>query len=293
MKSILQITLAMLILLHSLFAQAMVFSAPQVPEPEFQRYLLQKNQISYAQWVREQMSQSDLAPHEAVLLFAEQTLQEIHPSVSATWEQVETDLELHAQDREAFQSLAEKVYAQNSTDAKSQLAVCRYLILDRKLSDSESAAPQVQDCRSILQKWRLGFTLEEDDLLLIDGVPFGKNDVPKALIPGKYHWRLISNRYQDQEWVGSLAEASAQQRQEKPWVHGSCDQSQLDHPDFSVLSQAQVYFSTECLRPGLQQEKAWGQWATDHKVLLWGLGILAVGAAAYQLRDKTLVFTQP
>jgi hypothetical protein len=40
-------------------------------------------------------------------------------------------------------------------------------------------------------------------------------------------------------------------------------------------------------------EKNFSTWTAEHKKLIWGLGILAAGITAFQLKDKTLVITRP
>lgn len=284
MKNFFYLTTAAL-LLFSLHASAMLFSSSETPVEEFQKYVLQTNQVSYTQWVKEQAQQTGKSPHDAVVSFVEQTLQQPKQVDFITWDRLRADLEINPQDREILSSLASKLREEGSRDEKVLLEFCRYQVLS-----AESPSPE---CSSKLQKWHLSFALADDDLLLIDGLPFNKSTLPSRLIPGKYHWRLISDRYQDQEWSGTLQDSGAQERISKPWIVGSCKDAQLTHPDFGVLSQAQMYLSKDCQESGLPHERTWGSWIEDHKVLCWGLGVLATGAAAYQLRDKTLVFTRP
>jgi hypothetical protein len=112
------------------------------------------------------------------------------------------------------------------------------------------------------------------------------------LAPGPYRWKIFSNSLVDRTFIGSAKDFQVAKLANAPWVQGSCGDGSLDVADFSVQSEAKLFFSADCIDPALKPARSFSTWAHEHERLLWGLGILAVGLTAYQLRDKNVVFTR-
>lgn len=269
-------------------AHAIVFRDPSADFESFKKFTLQRNQQTYTHWVLEKASQSEIDAHPQVIAFSQRALSEgVNKQVLLDWDMLRQNIELNRSDREILVLLAEKV--QQSTE------VCRYVLLEPELEAILEAPERTKSCadKASALPSSLISSLTEGDILMVDGKAFRRDQLPRKLLPGSYQWRIISDRDQDRAFIGSAQELKDRLSPRQPWIQGTCDEYQLRHPDFSVLAQAEVFFSEGCVKPGIPPEKTFGHWAKEHKGLLWGLGILAAGVAASQLRDKTLVITKP
>lgn len=269
-------------------ALAVLFSAPGADLKGFQKASVQKNQQTYTQWLLENRSQSDVEAHPQVLDFSERALQSgSTKQIMNEWEVLRQSLQLNSADREILFLLAEKL--------KLTAEVCRYALLEPKLAEILENPALVNGCEQKGQMLSLVFLqkLKSDDLLMIEGKVFSKEQIPAKLVPGTYQWKVISNTYEDYSFQSTLGDLAKQSLSLQPWVQGTCENYKLNYKEFSVLVQSQIYFSDSCVPAGIPPEKNLKTWAKEHKTLLWGIGIIAAGFAAYQLRDKTLVVTTP
>jgi hypothetical protein len=284
--------LSSLSLFSSLFvvvpAQAILFRAEGSAIEGFQRYALETNQQTYTQWFLQKNADSTAEAHPQVIEFSQRALQEKSAKLfGKDWDRLRTSLDLNRADREVLTLLAEKL--------RLPQELCRYLTLEPELSELLASASSAAHCQSLSQKNPLNFShqLDSGELLVIDGKAFTKSQLPSRLLPGSYRWKIISDRYEDRKFTGTAEEFAQQKLTSQSWVRGDCNEYQFAQQDFSLLLQSQLYFGPECVRPAIPKEKTIGDWASEHKALLWGLGILATGFAASQLKDKTLVITKP
>jgi hypothetical protein len=263
------------------FAHAMVFKTDTANSANFQKWVLQKNQSTYTSWYLAKINGDESEAHPQVAEFAQNLLRapgKINKRNFEDWAYLRNVIDLNHADREMLYLLAEKL------DVTTEF--CRYALLEReKISKClERAAPLPNSLRNLL---------EPRDLLLIDGKAFRKDQLPKVLMPGSYQWKIISDQYQDRGYIGTAENMGAQKFRRQSWVTGQCADYKLHQEDFSILTQAQIYFEDACVVPGLPPVKSFQTWAEDHKGLLWTVGILVGGLALYQLKDKNLVVTRP
>jgi len=277
-------TLFFILLKLNSYCHSMVFQSDGARDLDFAKYVLQKNQQTYTQWHHEQASTSNAEPHVQVIDFSQRVLsgpKNISKQLREDWETLRNTMDLNSADREVLMLLAEKV------DFKTEY--CRYYLMNSQ--DNRDAT--ARDCTSssnpvpnaILKK------LRPKDLLIIDGQIFNIEQIPKHLVPGSYQWKIISNQYIDISFIGSAEKFAQQNFRHERWVDGSCDSYKLNHTDFSVLSQAKIFFDEHCVQSGLRPEKTVQDWMKEHKKLVFAIGLVVGGLAAYQLRDKTLVIS--
>lgn len=266
-----------------------VFLAPGADPEGFQKYLQQSRQVSYTQEYLETLRKAVPEAHAEVLDFSQKALKEGKTeSLLGDWQTLRKHVDLNSADREVLALLAEKLQITKE--------LCRYLLLDEDLLGLlEAPATKLQECGK--EALPLPQALREQavrrgELWLIDGKVFLPERLPKALIPGAYHWRLISNQNQDEVFWGSAYEFSKRGSGQTPWVQGSCQSYQWTHPDFTVSAQAMIYFNSSCVVPALPPERGVADWVREHPTLVWGLGVLSAGVLAFQLKDKTLVITK-
>lgn len=266
-------------------AKALVFAAPEANGESFQKFALTKNQQTYTQRMQQKLNDVSVEAHPQVLEFSKSALATgPRSSLSVDWDRLRQSLDLNATDREILILLAEKL--------KMRKEVCRYLLLDSALAEILETPERFSDCNKekALQSLRIP---ESADLLVIDGKAFGKSQVPKKLLSGSYRWKILSNKYEDRDFVGTIKEFEKKVFAKKPWVEGSAKEYKLLYEDLAVRAQSQIFFSESVQRPGLPPERTFSTWASENKILLWGLGVLAAGFAAQQMKDKTLVITKP
>jgi hypothetical protein len=269
-------------------ASAVLFQSSTADYEDFQKYALQRNQHTYTQWIRENETKSDVEAHPQILEFSQQALKEgLSKQVLSDWDLLRHSIDLNKADREVLTLLAEKLHHQKE--------LCRYVLLNTKLVNILEDPNLVQSCQQKALPLPQAFytQLQAGDLLAVDGNIFTKSQLPQKLIAGTYQWVIISDQYEDRRFVGTAEEFSKQKIYLQSWVSGGCKEYKLNHKDFNLLLQSQVYFNDTCVNPGIPPEKNFSSWASDHKGLLWGLGILATALTASQLRDKTLVITRP
>jgi hypothetical protein len=269
-------------------ARAVLFLAPGAGSEEFQRYALEKNQQTYTQWVLQKSTNAEAEAHSQVLDFSQRAFQEkSSKQLLQDWNRLRQTLELNRSDREVLTLLAEKLHQTQE--------LCRYIALEPDLTSLLEESQSTAAC----SRWTeappksLADQLESNDLLVIDGKAFTKRQLPSRLAPGSYQWKILSDRYEDRRFTGTAEEFSRQQFFHQSWVSGHCGDYKLAVNDFSLQLQSQIYFSASCVNPGIPKEKTFGDWTSEHKTLLWGVGILAAGLAVGQLKDKTLVITRP
>jgi hypothetical protein len=275
--------------LFSQRASAILFMAPQASIEDFQKYVLLKNQQSYTQWYLEKSRHDESEAHPQVLEFSQKVLNENLPlskQILEEWDYLRSVMDLNKADREILFVLADKVHLQRE--------LCRYALLEPNLIQKVEIPNLLESCQkkaatlpsSVLAQ------LDERDLLVIDGAVLKREQVPAKLVEGLYQWRIISDRFEDRGVIGTPVEFGEERFRNQHWVNGRCDDYKLNHKDFSVLAQSQIYFDDSCVVTALQPPKTFKTWAEDHKTLLWGLGILASGLVVYQLKDKELIITK-
>lgn len=269
-------------------SHAVLFQAPLASTEDFQKYALQRNQQTYTQWVQESAARVDFEAHPQVLEFAQQALSGGSPKQAlGDWSLLLRSLDLNKADREIFTLLAEKMQWQRE--------LCRYLLLDAALENILEKPGQAKKCQSQTPLLPPSFQkqIQSDELLVVDGRVLNQRQLPAHLMTGTYQWRIISNLHEERRFVGTAEEFSKQKITLQTWVSGECGDYKFAHPELSVLLESQIYFGETCVKPALPPEKNFSNWSAEHKKLLWGLGILAAGITAFQLKDKTLVFTKP
>jgi hypothetical protein len=270
------------------FLPAILFMAPGADFSDLQKHSLTSNQHSYTQWSFEKAASSGVEAHQQILDFSQRALKEgATRQIMSDWQVLRMSFELNSADREVFALLAEKL--QQNTE------LCRFVILDPGLVLLLEHPEIMQSCEQKAQALpsKLKNKVGLRELLMIDGKVFRSGDLPLKLMPGIYQWKIISDKYKDQSFQGSATNFAELPAPSEPWVSGTCKNYKLDHPDLSIQLQAMIYFSDDCVVPGIAPEKSLRDWAGDHKPLLWGAGILSFLALSYQLKDKTLVFTKP
>lgn len=280
--------------LMGLSSEASVFLAPEADSTEYQNYLLRTHQQSFTKWSAEKISQRGVEAHVQVLEFSQRALKDgATKPLLQDWERLRLQLELNSTDREVLTLLAEKL---NQTQE-----LCRYILLDPDLLGILDNPEEAKECvhkgvplpRSLKHQFEEPTGRTAQDLLVVDGVVLEAEQLPERLISGPYRWRVISNEFKEQSFQGTAYDFSKKPLLREPWVNGNCQKHTLDHPDFSVSLQSKIYFNNQCVVPGLPPEKNFRDWTREHKALLWGLGFIAAGLAAFQLKDKTLVITKP
>jgi len=285
---LLKISLSVTVLIWFSHAHAVLFQSPTAGSEEFQKYALEKNQQTYTQWVLRSSVDRDSEAHAQVLDFSQQALQEKSTKqLMQDWTRLRQSIELNRADREVLTLLAEKL--------KQSQELCRYLTLEPDLASLLENTEVQSSCTGFLQETPKSVLahLEGDEVLLIDGKSFTRNQLPKNLVGGSYQWKIISDRYEDRKFTGTAGEFGLQKFFQQSWTSGSCKEYKIQSKDAAFLMQSQVYFSSDCVVPGIQPEKTFSNWASEHKRLLWGVSILAAGIVAAQLKDKTLVITKP
>ncbi|RYZ80964.1 MAG: hypothetical protein EOP06_24350, partial [Proteobacteria bacterium] len=200
---------------------AMLFQGPQASTAAFQKFAVARNQPTYTQWFLERFRNDEREPHVQVSEMAQRVLQglaKLSKQDLQDWENVRSVIDLNEADREMLSLLAEQKEAPTER--------CRYRVLrsDRVSEGCQSRAVAVP--AAITKK------LGSRDLLVIDGVAFRADQIPRRLTPGAYRWRIISDQFQDVTFVGT-ASAFAQTRiAGQPWISGDCSNYELRHEDF-------------------------------------------------------------
>ncbi len=283
--------LAVLVFLNSALpstAKAILFQSPGSNSEEFQNHALGKNQLTYTQWVEKNLQEPATEPHPQVLEFSQRALQEkSSKQLAADWKRIRLNIDLNRLDREILLLLAEKLHVTQE--------LCRYLLLEPEMAEllKNPAPSALCSSQAVALPESLLAHIDAHDLILIDGKGFTKNQLPPRLVNGSYQWKFVSNRFEDRRFTGDANDLAALKTPPQPWVLGDCQSYRFPNLDFSLQLQSQVYFSNACVQPGIPKEKTWGDWASNHKTLLWVVGIVATGIAASQLKDKTLVITKP
>lgn len=288
LQNLLRLILFCATIMSALTARAILFQAPGAGSEDFQKYALERNQQTYTHWILRKPVDSALEAHPQVIEFSQRALQEKSVKQRGLeWDRVRASIELNRMDREILTLLAEKLHLTQE--------LCRYLLLEPEMTSLLENPQNAEACPRVaapLPK-NLPAQLETNDVLVIDGKAFTKNQVPSQLVAGFYQWKIISDRYEDRTFHGTAADFIKQKFQPQSWVSGNCQDYKFENKDFSLQLQAQIYFNADCVSPGIPKEKTLSDWASKHKTLLWGVGILAAGVAAAQLKDKTLVITKP
>jgi len=267
---------------------AILFMAPGADLVDLQKYSLKSNQQSYTQWSLERATRTGVEAHQQILDFSQRALKEgATRQIMSDWQVLRLSLELNSADREVFTLLAERL--------RQNTELCRSLSLDPGLVLVLEQPEVLQDCQLKAQAIpsHLKNKISVRDLLVIDGKVFRSGDLPQKLMPGNYQWKIISDKYKDQSFQGTAANFADIPLANEPWVTGTCKSYTLDHPELNISLQSLIYFSDDCVAPGIAPERTLRDWASEHKPLLWGTGILAAIALSLQLKDKTLVFTKP
>jgi len=272
----------------SLSGHALLFQAPSADSEAFQKYALTRNQQTYTQWVFKMSTEPAPEAHSQVLDFSQRALNEKSIQQRALeWDRLRNSISLNRLDREILTLLA----------AKLNLAqeLCRYILLEPELVALLETPNNAANCQrqAIPLPKRLSAQLDTNDVLVIDGVAFTKNQIPSALVPGVYQWRIASDRSEDRIFTGTAEEFTKQKFLQQHWIHGNCANYQFQIKDLSLQLQSLLYFDETCVNPGIPKEKTIADWAREHKVLVWGVGLLAAAVAASQVKDKTLVITKP
>ncbi len=274
-------TLFFLLLNLGSYSQAMVIQSGESDILEFSQYALQRNQQTYTQWYRDQAQvNSEKEPHPQVIDFSQRILSGpkiISKQAREDWQTLRKVIDLNQGDREVLTSLAEKMGI--------NMEYCRYLLLSeqKKLKDCAHVAIPVPE--AVFKQ------LQPTDLLVIDGQIFNFEQIPRHLVAGSYQWKIISDKYIDINFTGSASDFAKQTFHHESWVTGNCNSYKLNHSDFTVLSQSQIFFDKNCIQSGLAPEKTVRSWMKEHKKLTLALGLIIGGFAAYQLKDKTLILT--
>lgn len=266
-------------------AKAVVFSAPDANTESFQKFALAENQQTYTQRMQQKINDSSVEAHPQVLEFSRTALATASPkTLLKEWERLRQSIELNATDREILVLLAEKLNLKKE--------VCRYLLLDSGLKEILPNPDKFESCHRDPSLHNLK-PLADADILVIDGKAYTSSQLPKKILPGTYRWKMLSNKYEDRDFVGTVPEFAKKKFPKTPWVEGSEKNYKLRYEDLALSRQSQIFFSKEVQKPGIPPEKTFSTWASEHKILLWGVGIIAAGLAAQQLKDKTLIFTRP
>jgi hypothetical protein len=275
-------------------SSAMVFLSESATIQDYERFLIATNQQSYTQWISNKVPKASSTAHEKVLEFSQSVLSltsQLSEKMRNDWRNLRLAEDLNQEDREILLLLAEKT---NQT-----VEICRVLLLqpdlEQRLQNSDTRRPKCDEYSSPLPN-EVTNKIRPQDLVQIDGVLFSADQLPKRLVSGSYRWKIFSNTFVDREFVGTAKEFGSTALTSTAltptrWVQGSCGKASLVTADFSIQSQAKIFFSNACVEPALKPVQTFSTWTEEHKTLLWGLGILAVGLTAYQLRDKNIVFT--
>lgn len=266
------------------YCHAMVFQAPAAHDLDFSKYALQNNQQTYTQWRQEQANLNSVEPHAQVIDFAQRILsgpKDTSNQLREDWAVLRKTIDLNSADREVLMLLAEKIHFKTE--------YCRYYFLNLQ-KNAETAA---KDCARIAQPLSKALLkqLRPKDLLTIDGQTFNLEQIPKHLIPGSYQWTIVSNQYIDISFVGSAEEFAEQIFFREHWIEGSCDAYRFNYSNFTILSQAKIFFDKNCIQNGLGPEKTVRNWLNEHKKLVFAIGLIVGGLAVSHLKDKTLVIT--
>jgi hypothetical protein len=274
--------LLMLLIFAALPARALVFKGPGASAEDFQKFVLQKNMQTYTQWAYERAGQDEREAHPQVTEFSQRVLRglsKISKQDLEDWNYLRNVIDLNRADREIFFLLAEKMNVEKE--------YCRYALLENTGRVLDCAAQAVPLPKAVTAQ------VGPREVLVIDGKAFKPGEIPRSLVPGNYQWRILSDQYQDRGTIGTAESFGQKKFRMENWVYGQCTDYKLNHEDFSVLTQAQIYFGEACVVPGLPPPRTLATWAAEHKPLLWTLGLIAGGLAVYQLRDKNLVITRP
>lgn len=272
-------------------AEAFVFKTAGASQEAFNNFVLKNNQQTYTQWFYEKSQHDVQEPQPQIIEFSQRILRgpsKITKQDLEDWSSLRKVLNLQRADREVLLLLAERM--------QISLEYCRYLLLEPELTLAAESMLSRTEC---LQSHSLPVTASvirkvgTRDLLLIDGKAFKPTDIPRALAPGDYQWSIVSDQYEDQVFYGTANDFGKQSFATKVRVQGTCSDYRLNLDDFALLTQATVFFDETCVVPALPAPRTFKVWAQDHEKLLWGLGVLAAGFAAYQLRDKDLIITKP
>lgn len=270
-------------------AKAFLFLAPTADSEEFKKFALSRNQQTYTQWTLREQARSEGEAQSQVLDFSQSALKEkISKQLTLDWQRLRQTLELNTSDRELLSLLAEKLNLPEE--------LCRYLALEPNIANLLQKPESQSQCQTLLRPVpkALSDQLQADEALVIDGKAFTKSQLPGKLVPGSYRWKILSDRYEDRSFQGSVAEFAAYKfPPPQSWVRGSTKDYSIPAKDLNVLLQSQIYFNTTNVVPGLRPERKFSDWAAENKTLLWGVGLIVTGIAASQFRDKTLVITTP
>lgn len=106
-----------------------------------------------------------------------------------------------------------------------------------------------------------------------------------------YNWRILSSTHQPISFRGSFQELQNQNLKSEALVQGSCDSFNHRIDDIEVISRGQVDFPEGCRRALNKPETSgMAQWYEKNKSWAIPVGIALLGAVAYQMKDKKIIF---
>lgn len=140
---------------------------------------------------------------------------------------------------------------------------------------------------------KLGLTFQSEYLILIDGRIFKPGDEIALLPQKKYHWKILTPRYQAQEFWATMEEVPTLSAIKNPYVTGGCLASTVAPEIDPELKQSLwVAYDKTCLRPiteTFHTPPPSESWFSKNKN--WVIPSLVIfGGAALYLRDKEIEF---
>lgn len=266
-------------------ARALLFKTSEVSREQFQRTALEKNQKTYTEFSYDKWNDSGAEAHAQVQDFAHNLLGTTGTTTKRQiedWNLLRATVSLNAADREILFLLAQKLNLRTE--------VCRHQLLKPPFSKERFV---VASCGSQSIPHGVLRKIQRRDLLIIDGIAFRQDEIPKSLEKGSYQWRIISDEFQDLAFTGTAEHFARQNFTAKPWVAGGKSNYELHHDDLNIVANSQIVFKEAKVAPGLPAPRTLLNWAEDHKTALWTVGILLAGFAAYSLKDKNLIISNP
>ncbi len=164
-------------------------------------------------------------------------------------------------------------------------------------SDLERPFHFEKDCHSTSQSLQFLRARENDlEFVSLEDLAIDEKDAWSVhLDPRKiYNWRLFFRNASPIFFRGTLDDLKQTPLQKDLLVQGDCESFTHQIADLEVVSRGWIYFSRECQKSlAAPETSSIKKWYERNRSWVIPAGIILLGAAAYQLKDKKIIITKP
>lgn len=196
-------------------------------------------------------------------------------------------------DRNYIIDLLKKVSEKASISQRQaiQRSICKWSTLNADLEKPDSRCQlRLVSLQTIKDRFlQSEFLVAEDMAIQLSSQNSFYIDVQSV-----YNWRILSSVYKSFSFRGSFADLQHQRFVPEKLIQGDCDSFTHTLDDIELISRGTVVFSNECRKNLSKPETSKArQWYERNKSWVIPVGIAALGAAAYHMKDKKIVINKP